>query len=125
MNSALTRIGNFLNNNVCTIIYGSNIVRLILLAQIEVIILQLFLLHKLQMTTLKQHARQVLRRFIRIDTKSDKRALDTLAVDVEGQDLLRHRPYSEIPGPKPIPLLGNTWRFLPYIGTIKVFFGNR
>lgn len=68
------------------------------------------------MTTLKQHARQMLRRFIRIDTKSG-RALDTLTVDVEGHNLLRHRPYSEIPGPKPIPLLGNTWRFLPYIGT--------
>lgn len=61
-----------------------------------------------------------MRRFVRIDTKSD-RALDTLATaDVEGQDLLRHRPYSEIPGPKPIPLLGNTWRFLPYIGNFNI-----
>lgn len=22
------------------------------------------------------------------------------------------RPYSEVPGPKPLPLLGNTWRFV-------------
>jgi len=74
------------------------------------------------MTTLRQHARQLLRRFVRIDMKSD-RVLDMLPVDVEGQDLLRHRPYSEIPGPKPILLLGNTWRFLPYIGTKLV--GNK
>jgi len=70
------------------------------------------------MSTLRQRAKWLLRQFIRIDKKSD-RTLDTIAVDVEGQGLLRHRPYSEIPGPKPIPLLGNTWRFLPYIGTTK------
>lgn len=26
------------------------------------------------------------------------------------------KPYSEVPGPKPIPILGNTWRLLPIIG---------
>ena len=26
------------------------------------------------------------------------------------------KPYSEVPGPKPIPILGNTWRLLPVIG---------
>lgn len=25
-------------------------------------------------------------------------------------------PYSDVPGPKPIPILGNSWRFIPYIG---------
>lgn len=25
-------------------------------------------------------------------------------------------PYENIPGPKPFPFIGNTWRFLPYIG---------
>ncbi|KAL6258761.1 hypothetical protein P5V15_010709 [Pogonomyrmex californicus] len=71
------------------------------------------------MTTLRQHARELLRRFVRIDTKSD-RALDTLTMDIEERDLLRYRPYSKIPGPKPIPLLGNTWRFLPYIGNFEI-----
>lgn len=27
------------------------------------------------------------------------------------------KPYSEMPGPKPLPLVGNTWRFIPFIGT--------
>ncbi|KAF4531646.1 hypothetical protein B566_EDAN006577 [Ephemera danica] len=30
------------------------------------------------------------------------------------------KPYSEVPGPKPLPIIGNTWRFLPVIGTFKV-----
>uniref|UniRef100_V5GSY7 Putative cytochrome P450 301a1, mitochondrial n=1 Tax=Anoplophora glabripennis TaxID=217634 RepID=V5GSY7_ANOGL len=25
-------------------------------------------------------------------------------------------PYDSIPGPKPLPLIGNMWRFMPYIG---------
>lgn len=33
------------------------------------------------------------------------------------------KSYKEIPGPKPIPLLGNTWRFIPLIGKkIEKFF---
>lgn len=30
------------------------------------------------------------------------------------------KPYSAIPGPKPLPLLGNTWRLLPIIGQYDV-----
>lgn len=26
------------------------------------------------------------------------------------------RPYSEIPGPKGLPIIGNSWRFAPLIG---------
>lgn len=26
------------------------------------------------------------------------------------------RPYSEIPGPKELPIIGNSWRFAPIIG---------
>lgn len=28
------------------------------------------------------------------------------------------KPYSEVPGPRPIPVLGNTWRLLPVIGLL-------
>lgn len=31
------------------------------------------------------------------------------------------RPYSEIPGPQPLPLIGNTFRFLPVIGKINKY----
>lgn len=36
-------------------------------------------------------------------------------------DELPHvKPYNAIPGPKPIPILGNTWRLLPIIGQYDV-----
>ncbi|XP_067000510.2 probable cytochrome P450 49a1 [Anabrus simplex] len=30
------------------------------------------------------------------------------------------RPYSQVPGPKPLPVVGNTWRFLPFIGDYRI-----
>lgn len=30
------------------------------------------------------------------------------------------RPYSEVPGPRPLPLIGNTWRLLPVIGQYQI-----
>ncbi|CAH0663617.1 unnamed protein product [Chilo suppressalis] len=30
------------------------------------------------------------------------------------------KSWEEVPGPKPLPLLGNTWRFAPYIGNYSV-----
>lgn len=30
------------------------------------------------------------------------------------------RSYSEVPGPKPLPVLGNTWRLLPVIGQYDI-----
>ncbi|CAK1589086.1 unnamed protein product [Parnassius mnemosyne] len=38
--------------------------------------------------------------------------LDTVSSAVKSWD--------EVPGPKPLPLLGNTWRFVPYIGGYSV-----
>ncbi|XP_068083402.1 probable cytochrome P450 49a1 isoform X2 [Anabrus simplex] len=32
------------------------------------------------------------------------------------QEVSQVRPYEEIPGPKPLPLIGNAWRFLPFVG---------
>lgn len=36
------------------------------------------------------------------------------------EELQKIKPYSEVPGPKPLPLLGNTWRLLPIIGQYQV-----
>lgn len=30
------------------------------------------------------------------------------------------KPYSELPGPRPMPILGNTWRLIPYIGQYQI-----
>lgn len=32
------------------------------------------------------------------------------------------KPYETIPGPKPLPIIGNVWRFLPYIGDLGTEF---
>lgn len=55
-----------------------------------------------------------------MENKYDKRvinrSIETLTAAVEKDLCTDYRPYAEIPGPKPIPVLGNTWRFIPYIG---------
>lgn len=59
-----------------------------------------------------------------MDNNYDKRVIgrnmETMTAAVEKDVCTSYRPYAEIPGPKPIPILGNTWRFIPYIG--KYFF---
>jgi cytochrome P450 family 49 subfamily A len=37
-----------------------------------------------------------------------------LSTDFEGTGEMK--PYSAVPGPRELPLIGNAWRFLPYIG---------
>lgn len=34
----------------------------------------------------------------------------------ETKEEVKIRPYKDIPGPKPLPIIGNVWRFLPIIG---------
>ncbi|KAK7603884.1 hypothetical protein V9T40_004157 [Parthenolecanium corni] len=46
---------------------------------------------------------------------------DSLFVDETIKDeLASAKPYSEVPGPKPLPILGNTYRLLPVIGQYKI-----
>lgn len=41
----------------------------------------------------------------------------TLSDDLEATDsLITAKPYSQVPGPTPWPIIGNTWRMLPVIG---------
>jgi len=32
------------------------------------------------------------------------------------------KPFEDIPGPKPLPIIGNTWRFVPYLGNVSYCF---
>jgi cytochrome P450 family 49 subfamily A len=32
------------------------------------------------------------------------------------------KPFKDIPGPKPLPVIGNAWRFIPYIGKVPYCF---
>jgi hypothetical protein len=32
------------------------------------------------------------------------------------------KPFEDIPGPKPLPIIGNMWRFIPYIGKVSYCF---
>ncbi|KAJ8675424.1 hypothetical protein QAD02_011210 [Eretmocerus hayati] len=45
-----------------------------------------------------------------------RRGMESIATEIGS----RIRPYAEIPGPQPIPFLGNTWRFIPFIGDFKI-----
>ena len=34
------------------------------------------------------------------------------------------KPFEDIPGPKPLPIIGNAWRFIPYLGNVICFFNS-
>ncbi|XP_034937560.1 probable cytochrome P450 49a1 [Chelonus insularis] len=53
------------------------------------------------------------------EIKFDRNA-STLVENINEEQLECVRPYKEIPGPKPLPLLGNTWRFIPYVGDFNI-----
>lgn len=42
-----------------------------------------------------------------------------IATDSDSPKNTQIRPYSEVPGPKGLPLIGNSWRFAPLIGEYK------
>jgi hypothetical protein len=33
------------------------------------------------------------------------------------------KPFEDIPGPKPLPIIGNAWRFIPHIGELLLRYG--
>jgi len=40
----------------------------------------------------------------------------------ETNDLITAKHYSQVPGPMPWPIIGNTWRMLPVIGNINIIY---
>ncbi|KAI4495621.1 hypothetical protein M0802_008456 [Mischocyttarus mexicanus] len=75
------------------------------------------------MNALSKHPSVFFLRFSKLyqnDQNTICRTLESLAATVEKHECPSYRPYVEIPGPKPIPILGNTWRFIPYIGDFKI-----
>jgi len=32
------------------------------------------------------------------------------------------KPFEDIPGPKPLPIIGNIWRFIPFLGNVTHCF---
>ncbi|KAJ8973417.1 hypothetical protein NQ317_016700 [Molorchus minor] len=55
-----------------------------------------------------------------IRTRSSVTAINPQPEAIHLKALDSAKPYSEIPGPKPLPILGNTWRLLPLIGQYDV-----
>jgi hypothetical protein len=52
-----------------------------------------------------------------------KRCNSTAAVtQVRPEEWDCAKPFEDIPGPKPLPIIGNMWRFVPYIGNVPFCF---
>ncbi|KAL7046891.1 hypothetical protein ACKWTF_002732 [Chironomus riparius] len=39
---------------------------------------------------------------------------------IKNETTTKYLPYTQVPGPKPLPIIGNTWRFAPIIGQFKI-----
>lgn len=46
----------------------------------------------------------------------------TLVETIQDTEWSSAKPFKDIPGPKALPLIGNTWRFMPYIGKCNDIF---
>jgi len=59
------------------------------------------------------------RRLVGTSEKKSQGILESTAIGNTAEWSLA-RPYSEVPGPTPLPLIGNTWRLLPYVGQYQI-----
>lgn len=56
--------------------------------------------------------------------KEDAEHIKFQGDNVNANGVSDFRGYNEVPGPKAIPLLGNSWRFLPFVGKDFFRFGS-
>jgi hypothetical protein len=40
------------------------------------------------------------------------------ATQARSEEWVYAKPFEDMPGPKPLPIIGNIWRFIPYIGKL-------
>lgn len=57
---------------------------------------------------------------VRWISHSERKSDQAVATAVQHEEWSVAKPYSAVPGPRPLPLLGNTWRLLPVVGQYKV-----
>lgn len=49
--------------------------------------------------------------------------IDNFSEEIVENDCVK--PYSEVPGPREYPFIGNSWRFAPFIGKFTIFNPDR
>jgi cytochrome P450 family 49 subfamily A len=57
----------------------------------------------------------------RLQSTSVQHAAADGNLDTGLEQVVSVKPYSQVPGPRELPLIGNAWRFLPYIGKWEDF----
>ncbi|CAH1160274.1 unnamed protein product [Phaedon cochleariae] len=62
----------------------------------------------------------VSRRFFRVRSAKCQDVITSACEVPKNFDFKEARPYESVPGPKPLPLLGNSWRFIPIIGDFEI-----
>nr|UEN71162.1 cytochrome P450 4AV17 [Meteorus pulchricornis] len=69
------------------------------------------------------HSCTLVRRLEKVIRYSSNQAINTpkkCPMYTESETKVRIKSYDEVPGPKPLPILGNTWRMFPIIGQYDV-----
>lgn len=55
-------------------------------------------------------------------TEESEINVERMKHEVAAKAATNYLPYSSVPGPKPLPIIGNTWRSVCYYVVVMVFF---